>query len=146
VKFPIIIAQIKDFAIRHDADDGKRCLVCGIVWWRDAIAVNTGQISLLIGRSRSSINASFQATGFSNGNMAACHTLSLLGIFPFLKHNSAQFRRWTIREYSNNLGGVRTDFSTPEKSISDPDHPSSFTNLGDSLFSLGEETDDIFEF
>jgi hypothetical protein len=53
IKLPLILAQIKDFAIRHDDDDWKRCLVCGIVWLTDAVAVSTRQLSLLIGKSKS---------------------------------------------------------------------------------------------
>jgi hypothetical protein len=58
LKLQIIITEIKHFAISHDGDDW-RCLVCGIVWLPDAVAVSTRQMSLLVAKSKASINAGF---------------------------------------------------------------------------------------
>jgi hypothetical protein len=98
MKFQVILSQIKQFAIRCDSDDWKRCFVCGIVWLDGAVAVNTRQLCVLVGKCKSSINAGFQAVGLANSVMSPSQALGLVQIFPFLALNSNEIRQWTIRE------------------------------------------------
>jgi hypothetical protein len=147
LKLHIIITQIHHFAIRHDSDDWKRCLVCGMVWLGDALAVSTRQMSFLVGRSKSSINSGFQALGYSSGNMSESHTLSLMKVFPFLVQNYSEIRQWTIRE---NCGGEKererkrqNESEEVEKRL---DPTVSFLDLDEAVLSSREDDEESFEF
>jgi hypothetical protein len=96
-KLQVAIDHIKYFAIRRDGDDWKRCLVCGMMWIDEALAVNTRQMSALIGTSKSSINAAFQALGYSTGVMCPGQVASFLRVFPHLLQNGTETRQWTLR-------------------------------------------------
>jgi hypothetical protein len=90
-----ILRQIDGFANRRDGNDWKRCLVCGIAWSDGNIAVSTRQLSLLIGRSKPSINAGLKAVGTvpASGDRVRL----LLRTFPIFLGNCAGIRQWTIR-------------------------------------------------
>jgi hypothetical protein len=96
-KLQAVIDHIKAFAVRHDGDDWKRCLVCGMLWIDDGMAVNTRHLSALIGKSKSSINAAFQALGYSTVVMSSGHAASLQNVFLHLLQNGNEIRQWTIR-------------------------------------------------
>jgi hypothetical protein len=156
-KLQLIMTQIKRFAIRQDCDDWKRCLVCGIVWFVDAIAVNTRQMTSLTGRSKSSINAAFQALGWPSMSlsMSASHAISLLNIFPFLRHNCGDFRQWTIRVKMNGLRMVQHHFSEIEKSMEksveksvnvEVEYMRSGIDLDDVIFTSNPDPEYSFEF
>jgi hypothetical protein len=93
--YRFILRQIDGFANRGDGNDWKRCLVCGIAWSDGAIAVSTRQLSLLIGRSKSSINTGLQAVGTSPASVDRVRLL--LRTFPIFLGNCAGIRQWTIR-------------------------------------------------
>lgn len=91
------LAAIKNFCIRGDYDDWKRCLVCGVCWLGDDIAVNTRQLRLLIFKCKSSINGSLLKMGF---NITAGRTETAQKIirhFPVVRDNTPEIRQWTIR-------------------------------------------------
>jgi hypothetical protein len=92
-----IITSLRGFIIRNDRDDWKRSIVCGICWLRDGIAINTRQLSLLVGKCKSSVNAMFQNLGYTTIPSARDYAPSLVEFFPILKDNFAELRKWTIR-------------------------------------------------
>jgi hypothetical protein len=96
--FGTCIEWVKEFVMRHDNDDANRGRVSGIFWFKDAIAINIHQLSLLTGRCKSSLNGSFSLLNYGtvpNGCEAA---KSLTTIFPELAHNFQQLRQWTVRK------------------------------------------------
>ena len=96
--FTEIIDTIHNFVVRNDSDDWKRALVCGACWLgKNAIAINTRQLRLLIAKCKSSINGSFQQMGYSTVPTGAESSSSLIKYFPFLKDNFSELRQWTVR-------------------------------------------------
>lgn len=88
---------LKKFIIRNDQNDLKRALVCGIVWLKNGIAINTHQLSLLINKCKSSINGSFQSLGYGTIPTGCGTSNELITIFPFMRTNFAELRQWTMR-------------------------------------------------
>lgn len=97
--FADLIDSIKQYCIRGDANDWRRCLVCGICWLGDSIAINTHQLKMLIFKCKSSINGSLHKMGYSanvNRNIAIS---MLLYYFPMLQNSINDLRAWTVRQY-----------------------------------------------
>jgi hypothetical protein len=100
VKFQIILDHIKQFAVRHNSDDWKRCLVCGIIWLDSAVAISPKQLSMLIGKCKSAINAGFQALGYVGTAMSPAYAVALFHIFCNLDRKGNEIRQWSVRESS----------------------------------------------
>jgi hypothetical protein len=66
-------------------------------WIHDGIAINTRQLRLLVGKCKSTINAMFQSIGYATIPSARDYANTLVEIFPVLKDNFAELRRWTVR-------------------------------------------------
>jgi hypothetical protein len=96
-RFQIILSHVHCFAIRHDDNDWKRCVVCGIAWLNRFIAISTRQFGRLVHKCRSSINAGFQAIGFGTVPTSPERAAVLIRFFPFLINNCNEMRQWTIR-------------------------------------------------
>jgi hypothetical protein len=92
-----IVATIRGFVMRSDADDWKRGLVCGICWLNTSIAINTRQLRLLLSKCKSSINAMFHAIGYSTVPTTNDYAGALATLFPVIKDNFGELRKWTIR-------------------------------------------------
>lgn len=89
---------IKNYAIRGDMDDWKRCLVCGICWLPEGIGINTHQLRILIFKCKSSINGSLQKMRytFNLGRSEAGNAVARY--MPILRNNSSELRQWTVRQ------------------------------------------------
>ena len=99
--FSEALDKIKKFAVREDSDDWKRCLVCGICWLPEGIAINTHQLRILIFKCKSSINGSLQKMGF-NVNLGRTDAANaMVNSIPFLKDNTPELRQWTVRKKSD---------------------------------------------
>ena len=92
-----ILNRIRQFVVRNDGDDWKRALVCGICWMPDGIVVNTWQLRLLLSKCKSSINALFQNLGYVTVPTSNEFASQLVHIFPIIKDNFAELRKWTPR-------------------------------------------------
>ena len=100
--FTEIIETIHSYVVRNDNDDWKRALVCGVCWLgKDAVAINTRQLRLLIAKCKSSINGSFQQMGYCTLPAGTESASSLIKYFPFLRDNFSELRQWTVRRRSN---------------------------------------------
>jgi hypothetical protein len=97
-KSHMIFSRIKQFAIRHDSEDWKRCAVCGIAWLDGAIAINPHQLSITTGKCKSSVNAGLQTLGYAKGSWSVDHALALANFFPLFGRNPREVRQWTVRE------------------------------------------------
>ena len=95
--FEDVVIQIKKFVVRNQEDDWKRSYVCGICWLENGIAINVRQLKILISKCKSSINGSFHRLGYEIIQPGAEYITSLISIFPFLKENFPELRKWTIR-------------------------------------------------
>jgi hypothetical protein len=100
IKFYVMVGQIQQYSVRNDADDWKRCLVCGVVWLDGAIAISTRQLRMLIGKCKSSINAGFQSLGYTTVPMTSQYASHLTSFFPFFVQNGNEVRQWTMRARS----------------------------------------------
>jgi hypothetical protein len=89
--------MIHDFCIQHDGNDWKRCLVCGVCWMGQDIAINTRQLRLLIDKCKSSINGALSKMGYGTAPVKSAIAATLLSYIPFLKGNFMEQRQWTVR-------------------------------------------------
>ena len=119
VTFTDMLEQIKKFCVRNDEDDWKRYLVCGICWIGNDIAINTRQLRILLGKSKSTINGALAKMGYetlpfrNNDN-------GLMDKIPFLRGNFNETRQWTVRRITaiNAVSDCPTDlFSSPEPNV-----------------------------
>ena len=99
--FTETIEKIRMFCCRGQNDDWRRCLVCGICWLQEGLAINTRQLRLLIFKCKSSINGSLQKMGFSVSLGRSESTNALVLAFPILKDNINELRQWTVRKCGN---------------------------------------------
>jgi hypothetical protein len=95
--FSDMLSSIRTFCIRHNDDDWKRCLVCGVCWLSNGIAINNRQLSLLIDKCKSSINGSLQKMGYSTLQSRSESSSSLCDTIPLLKNNFGELREWSVR-------------------------------------------------
>ena len=101
--FSEVLSSIKQFCIKGDADDAKRCLVCGICWLPIGIAINNRQFSLLVGKCKSSVNGSLQKLGFNSIQSRKESIAMIAQAIPFLKNNYNEAREWTVRQFTTCL-------------------------------------------
>jgi hypothetical protein len=95
--FSEMLASIQAFCIRHDEDDWKRCVVCGVCWLAAGIAVNNRQLSILLDKCKSSINGSLQKIGYSTLQSRTESSGALCEAMPILRDNFNDLREWTVR-------------------------------------------------
>ena len=96
--FDQMLKSIKDYAIRNDANDSNRCLVCGVCWLSDGIAINTHQLTLLLGKCKSSINGSLHRLKYVPFPSSQQASTELMEFIPRLKGNFSELRQWTLRK------------------------------------------------
>ena len=95
--FVELLASIKKFCIRNDMEDSIRCLVYGICWVPNGIAINTRQFGLLVNKCKSSINGSLQQLGYTTLQNRTESNSTITQAIPFLKDNFIELREWSIR-------------------------------------------------
>jgi hypothetical protein len=89
---------IRRFCHKGDSDDWKRCIVCGVCWLFEGIAINTRQLKILISKCKSSINGSFHKMGFTANLGCPESAAAIARAIPFLKGNVNELRQWTVRQ------------------------------------------------
>lgn len=128
--FTDAINKIKEFCVRGDCDDWKRCLVCGLAWFGDDIAINTRQLRFIVLKCKSSINGSLLKTGY-NYTVGRTETAKEIAHkFPILKDNMSEIRQWTIRRMT---------------SVSSPAPEVTCTEVIDNVFQNFFDDNDIWE-
>lgn len=95
------LAIIKGFSMRGDDHDWRRCLVCGVAWLPEGLAINTHQLRLLVFKCKSSINGSLQKMGYASSLGRTETTNAMIRAFPALKNNTSELRQWTVRVHEN---------------------------------------------
>ena len=116
--FGEMLKAIKTFCIRNDEDDWKRCLVCGVCWLSNGIAINTRHLSLLIDKCKSSINGSLQKLGYTTLQSRQESNDQLSEFIPILKNNFNELREWTIRQQVPHEGQQQQQVSSPSSQSS----------------------------
>ncbi|EAY19968.1 hypothetical protein TVAG_402220 [Trichomonas vaginalis G3] len=96
--FNEMLDEIKTYTNKSDGDDWKRCLVCGVCFLSDGIAINTHQLSILIGKCKSSINGSLHRLKYVPFPCSNAASQELVGLIPKLKVNYSELRQWTLRK------------------------------------------------
>ena len=96
--FAEMLSAVKRYAIKGDQDDWKRCMVCGVCWIDNGIAINTRQLRLLIEKCKSSINGSLHRMGYNPTTSAGDVNNALVDKIPILKGNFSELRQWTVRQ------------------------------------------------
>lgn len=91
------IDKIHEFCIKHNSDDWKRCIVCGIAWLDEDIAINIRQLKLLVNKCKSSINGALLKMGYESSTSKNDGFKKLLEYIPYLRGNFNEQRMWTIR-------------------------------------------------
>lgn len=92
-----ILDHIKHYCVRCDENDWKRCLVCGVCWMDDSIAINTRQLRQLINKSKSTINGALAKMGYVTIPTKGEDAQQLTDSIPFLRGHFLEMRQWTIR-------------------------------------------------
>lgn len=95
--FTDIISTVKTFCVRGDADDWKRCLVCGICWLTHGIGINNRQLSILLDKCKSSINGSLHKMGYTTLQSHGDSNDAMKDAIPLLSNNFSELREWTVR-------------------------------------------------
>jgi hypothetical protein len=85
---------IRAFSLRHDPDDWKRFLVCGVCWMGQDVGVNVRQLRLLVDKCKSSINGALSKMGYGAAPATAASVLSCI---PALRDRFVEQRQWTVR-------------------------------------------------
>jgi hypothetical protein len=95
------ISSIREFCLRYDGDDWKRCAACGICWLPIGVAINNHQLSILLEKCKSSINGCLQKIGYSAMQSRTDSSGPLSDALPVLKDNLTEQREWTVRLFGS---------------------------------------------
>lgn len=95
--FAEMLNTIRQFCVRGDENDWRRCLVCGVCWVPNGIAVNTRQLGILIDKCKSSINGSLQKMGYSTLQSRGDSAAAVSDAIPCLRDDFSELREWTVR-------------------------------------------------
>lgn len=93
---------IYEFTIRNDEEDWKRCLVCGLCFICQDIAINIRQICFLTSKCKSSINGALSKMGYKTVPFKSSSRIELYARIPYLNKNFYEQKQWTIRKKSAN--------------------------------------------
>ena len=123
--------KIKTFCTKGDADDWKRCLVCGVCFMQDSIAVNTKRLEQVFSKSKSTINQSLKKLGYDGCSKMKQNYTTLFRYIPHLKLDYTEQRQWSIRKYSNTQSNLETTNdiinSPPQNHLISPINPQTET-------------------
>lgn len=95
--FSDMLNTLKEFCVQGDNDDWKRCIVCGLIWSPQCLAVNNRQLFILMGKCKSSINGSLQKIGYTAVQSKEEAKKFICQSIPFLRNNYTDQREWTLR-------------------------------------------------
>jgi hypothetical protein len=97
---------IRQFVMRDDSEDSLRGMACGLYWLPDGIAVDVHEVRLLVPRCKSSINGSLHKLGYTHSLARLQCAEVLTKIFPLLRQQTAELRKWSIRKVESRKPSV----------------------------------------
>ena len=134
---------IKEFCMRGDDDDWRRCLVCGVCWMgNQEIAVNIRQLMLLVDKCKSSINGALAKMGYGTAPAKSAATMSLLQYIPYLKGNFVEQRQCTVRTKNRLSPPVAADMDAPSDGGEQPVTPEPLSPSAPEIETNGRYTHD----
>jgi hypothetical protein len=145
--FRTIIKRVKRYVVKGDSTDCDRGLVCGLIWLSSGLAINTHQLTLAIGKCKSSINGFFQCLGYGTVPSGADAWSDLVKAYPFMAGQFALLRQWTIRrkldptndvKLADIVQQIQVEREVPPPAPSEDVHVASY--LKNSSYTLGEMT------
>jgi hypothetical protein len=103
--FTEALELIHAWAQRGDADDWKRCLVCGLYRLGTGVAVNARQLQFLTRRCKSAINGALKLMGYATVSARGDVNPDLVCALPVLKGNTHALRQWSVRRVEPRAAG-----------------------------------------
>lgn len=85
---------IKEFSIRNNDDDARRCAVCGLCWLKSSLGVNYNHINYLTGQPKLTINRELTNLNYTPTQFSD----EIIIRIPFLQGNLRELRLWTFRK------------------------------------------------
>ena len=89
--------RILKFVNRSTEHRQARALMSGVIQGNSFICVNSRQLQILMGRSKSSVNNCLQQLGYSSMKPESKSKSFLLSTLPILLKDASLFRQWTVR-------------------------------------------------
>lgn len=127
--------RIKGFINNGRDGSWKRSVVCGIVFLADSIAINIQQLTVLLGKCKSSINGSLQNLKYVSLGPGNKHEGELAAKIPFKYLDRRESKKWTIRE-SRRENTVRGQFPSIMTFLSPEDGRALLASGGGGLLHL----------
>jgi hypothetical protein len=116
------LAEVKKFCLRSDADDWKRCFVCGIFWLSDTIAMNSARLGHLMARGLSPIGVYMLQAGWRENRCKSVAAQVLIDQFPMLE-DFPDLSEWTTRYRSSTSPQVSSVELPVRPPMSESEHP-----------------------
>ena len=96
-EFAAKLDVLRKYCKQNDASDWKRCLICGVCWVDDLIAINNRRLALLADRSKSTLNNTFAKMGLKTVPINRENSRQLVDQIPYLADHPDELRQWTYR-------------------------------------------------
>ena len=96
-EFAAKLDLLREYCLQNDASDWKRCLVCGVCWVDDLLAINNRRLGLLAERSKSTLNSTFAKMGLRNVPINRTNSRQLVDQIPYLADHPNELRQGTYR-------------------------------------------------
>jgi hypothetical protein len=95
--------------MKGDGADGNRAMATGIIWIRDAIAINALRLSKFTSKSKSSINGGFHALGYGTIPLGEDVSAQVNAVLHLTRKQFPLRRHWTIRRLISDSTEPLTD-------------------------------------
>lgn len=105
-----IMSIIKDFSIRNNEDDARRCAVCGLCWLKTSLGVNECHLTYLTGQPKVTIRNELTRLNY----MPTLFTNEIILKIPYLEGNIPELRLWSFRK---NPSGTQLAVSMARKAF-----------------------------
>ncbi|OHS98611.1 hypothetical protein TRFO_34982 [Tritrichomonas foetus] len=102
--FSDLLDELRVFCERHDEDDWKRFLACGVCWFDGKdLGVNNNQLMILTGKSKSTINDNLSKFGYTTVPINMQNKHLICDKIPFFNKHVNEMRKWTYRRKKNKV-------------------------------------------
>lgn len=91
------LAAIKRFVEADVIEGWRRCLVCGIFFLPNGLAINIQQLRIVLGKCKSSINGSLHQLGYITQPPGSQLERELSQLVPLCRSEHAELKKWTLR-------------------------------------------------
>jgi len=144
--FSEIISSLKRFCMRNEPTDNDRCLVCGIYWAKEGIAINFRKLRTIINMPKSQIISGLNRMGYNLHFDSRKCVQPIDYVVPMLQDYISEQREWhyyksipvTPKPFANFQKVELLHTPEPQIALSTPKAPSidDMESLFDDPFSL----------